>query len=74
MAENQDSHPIRLAPQGATVEERLHWYEHHLALLWDQVWWLSLTPEARANWEAQGFAAPISQFYGRSEPFPWENR
>jgi hypothetical protein len=67
-------HPIQTTPKGATVEERLHWYEHHLAMLWDQVWWMNLPPEQRAEYEAQGFTAPVLKFYDRDDPFPWSGR
>lgn len=36
----------------------------HLIALHDQVWWLSLSPEQRAEYENQGFSAPIEHFYG----------
>jgi hypothetical protein len=57
-----ERHPIEDAPR-LPIERRIQLLEIHLAMLWDQVWWLSLTPEQRAAYEAQGFTAPIEQFY-----------
>jgi hypothetical protein len=62
----EERHPIEVNPPGIDDKQRIHILECALAELWDQVWWLSLTPEARAAYEAQGFAAPIQKFYGRS--------
>lgn len=63
-------HPIQVCPPDTTAMERLHWLELHLAMLWDQVWWMSLPVEQRAEYEKQGFTAPIEKFYGRSDPWP----
>ena len=60
-----DTHPIEHCPAGKTPEERIAWLELHLAELWDQVWWMNLPPEKRAEYESQGFRAPIERFYGR---------
>lgn len=66
-----DRHPILAGgPQGATLEERVHWLELHAAMLWDQVWWMALPEARRAAYEAEGFTAPIGRFYGRGEPWP----
>lgn len=36
----------------------------HVAQLWDQVWWLSLTPEMRDHYRMTGgHTNPIRQFY-----------
>lgn len=67
---SQDKHPIEDNPRGKTHLQRVRWLEIHLAEAWDQLWWLSLTPEKRAEYEAQGFTAPIQQFYGRDMPWP----
>lgn len=63
---NPENHPILECPPCADAE-RIRWLEMHLAMLWDQVWWLSLKPEIRAEWEAKGFSSPIQQFYGRDD-------
>jgi len=57
-----DRHPIRERPD-LPIERRVQLLEQHLARLWDAVWWLSLPPEQRAAYEAEGFTAPIQQFY-----------
>lgn len=57
-----ERHPIRERPD-LPVELRLQHLEIHLAQLWDHVWWLSLPLERRADYEAQGFTAPIVTFY-----------
>lgn len=44
-------------------EDRLRFLEEHLAQLWDQVWWLSLPPERRDAYRAEGFTDPILHFY-----------
>lgn len=68
---HEDKHPIEvMGPPGATTDERVHWLELHLALLWDQVWWMALSEERRKGYEAEGFQAPIKQFYGRGDPWP----
>lgn len=57
-----DDHPIKECPP-LPVERRVQLLEIHLAMLWDQVWWMNLPPEKRAEYEAQGFRAPIEHFY-----------
>jgi hypothetical protein len=57
-----ERHPIEDAPR-LPIERRIQLLEIYLAQIWDQVWWMSLTPEQRADYEAQGFTAPIEQFY-----------
>lgn len=59
-----EAHPILDTPT-ATLEQRVRWLELHLAEAWDQLWWLSLSPERRVQYEAEGFPAPIQSFYGR---------
>jgi hypothetical protein len=61
----EDEHPITDNPVGVPLEQQLREARHLLAELWDQVWWLSLPPERRAEYESQGFTAPIQKFYGR---------
>jgi hypothetical protein len=58
-----DRHPIQDNPP-LSLERRIHLLEIYLGRLWDQVWWMSLSVEERAEWEAQGYTAPIQQFYG----------
>lgn len=58
-----DVHPIQDAPPNKTLVERVHFLECALGMLWDQVWWMNLTAEKRAEYEAQGFRAPIRRFY-----------
>ena len=65
-----DKHPITVCPADATLEQRVHWLELHLAMLWDQVWWMALPEDRRKGYEAEGFKAPIDRFYGRSDPWP----
>lgn len=57
-----ETHPIAVSP-ALPLEQRVRLLEDYLGQLWDQVWWLSLTPEARAEHEANGFRAPIAAFY-----------
>jgi hypothetical protein len=45
------------------LQDRVRLLECKLAQLWDQVWWMSLPPERRAGYEAEGFTAPIERFY-----------
>ena len=57
-----ERHPIqdgRYIP----IADRVRLLECKLAQLWDQVWWMSLPPERRAGYEAEGFTAPIERFY-----------
>jgi len=49
------------------VDRRVQLLEQLVAQLWDQVWWMNLAPEARAEYERQGFTAPIERFYGVKE-------
>lgn len=55
-------HPIQDSPD-LPLERRVQLLEIHLAMLWDQVWWMQLPPEKRAEYEGQGFKAPIERFY-----------
>ena len=57
-----ERHPVQERPD-LTPERRCQILEVHLAQLWDQVWWLSLTPEQRAAYDKEGFQAPIARFY-----------
>lgn len=52
----KERHPITYPMSMDLLAEKV-------AQLWDQVWWLSLPPEKRAEYEAQGFVAPIQTFY-----------
>lgn len=63
----KEIHPIQIGRQDRTLEERVAHLERHLAALWDQVWWISLPPERRAGYEAEGYTAPILTFYQESE-------
>ena len=65
-----DKHPITVCPSGLTLEQRVHWLEAHLSMLWDQVWWMALPEDRRKGYEAEGFTAPIDRFYGRDEAWP----
>jgi hypothetical protein len=53
-----DRHPIPDRPD-LPLDERVAYLELKLAQLWDQVWWLSLPPEKRAEYAVQGFTAPV---------------
>jgi hypothetical protein len=57
-----ERHPIQESPR-LPLERRVQLLEIHLAQIWDAVWWLSLSPERRAAYEAEGFTAPIQRFY-----------
>lgn len=57
-----EQHPVQECPP-VTPERRCQLLEIFVAQLWDQVWWLSLSPEQRREYEAQGFTAPIERFY-----------
>lgn len=62
------THPIQdplidpLTGKPATPERERQLMRIYLAQLWEQVWWLSLSPEKRAEYEAQGNKAPIEDF------------
>lgn len=58
----KEIHPIQESPL-LPLERRVQLLEIHLAMLWDQVWWMNLPAEKRAEYEAQGFSAPILKFY-----------
>jgi hypothetical protein len=60
-----DVHPIQDNPPDKTLLERVHFLEVALGRLWDQVWWMQLTAEKRAEYEREGFTAPIRNFYER---------
>lgn len=58
-------HPI-LERQDLPLERRVQLLEMYLAQLWDQVWWMNLQeidPARRAQYEREGFSAPIQKFY-----------
>lgn len=57
-----EKHPIEVSPH-LPVDERVRVLEAHLAQLWDQVWWMNLPEEKRAEYRAQGFTDPIEKFY-----------
>jgi hypothetical protein len=62
----RERHPIAQDPPQPTIASlvsELFQLKCLCAQLWDQVWWLSLPPERRADYEAQGFRDPIQQFY-----------
>lgn len=58
-----DEHPVKESPD-LPLERRVQLLEGFVAQLWDQVWWMQLSPDKRAEYEAQGFTAPIQKFYG----------
>ena len=58
-----ERHPIPDAPAGKSAMERIHHLETHLAMLWDQVWWMQLPCYRRWYYRLQGFRAPIRRFY-----------
>lgn len=58
----KERHPIHDSPPW-TLEQRVRHLELHLAMLWDHVWWMSLPPERRAEYEREGFPPPIDKFY-----------
>lgn len=62
-----EAHPIQERPD-LPVADRCRLLEIALAQLWDQVWWLSLSPEVRQGYEAQGFTSPILAFYTETDP------
>jgi hypothetical protein len=57
-----DIHPIADAPDWP-LEKRVHYLEIALAKLWDQVWWMQLPEDRRKQYQAEGFTAPIANFY-----------
>jgi hypothetical protein len=59
----RERHPLETAPAGKSAEERLRILEEHLAMLWDQVWWLSLPVERRDAYRAEGYSDPVQKFY-----------
>lgn len=63
-----ERHPVQvLTGAGLPDAERIALLERNLARLWDQVWWMQLSPEKRAQYEADGHRAPISNFYEPTE-------
>ena len=59
---NSERHPIQDS-SGLSMDARIRHLEVYLARLWDHVWWISLPPEVRAQYESEGFTAPIEHFY-----------
>jgi len=57
-----EQHPVR-ERFDLPIERRVQLLEQLLAMLWDQVWWMALPAERRAQYEAEGFRAPIERFY-----------
>lgn len=62
-----ERHPIEERPD-LPLEERIRHLEIHFAQLWDQVWWMNLPEDRRKAYEAEGFKAPIQEFYREREP------
>jgi len=58
-----ERHPIQDTPPNKTLMERVRHLELHLAMLWDQVWWMNLPVEQRGKYRAEGFTDPIEKFY-----------
>lgn len=50
-------HPVQERPD-LPYERRMQILEQLVAQIFDVVWWMNLTPEERAEYEAQGFTAP----------------
>lgn len=65
-----ENHPIQIERPDATQEQRILWLEHHVAMLWDQVWWMNLPPDQRAAYQREGYSDPIQAFYDRDDPWP----
>jgi hypothetical protein len=61
-----EAHPVPERPPGKSEEQRIWHLEQIVAQLWDQVWWLSLSPERRAGYQREGFTDPITVWYGRT--------
>ena len=59
---NTERHPIQDSPP-IPIEDRVRLLECRLAQLWDMTWWMALPADRRAGYEAEGFTAPIAQFY-----------
>ena len=57
-----DEHPI-IEGRDAPIEERVLYLEAHLAMVWDQIWWMSLPFWRRWLYAAFGYRAPIQSFY-----------
>lgn len=57
-----ERHPVQESPP-LPIEDRVRLLEHHLARLWDEVWWVTLPWYKRMYWRLQGFRAPIAHFY-----------
>lgn len=57
-----ERHPIEERPD-LPLPQQIQRLTIRCAQLWDQVWWLSLPPAERAEYERQGFTAPILRFY-----------
>lgn len=61
-----ERHPIAESPT-LPLARRVQLVEIALARLWDQVWWMSLAPEQREAYRAEGFGDPIEHFYIEDE-------
>lgn len=59
-------HPVQERDELDTTT-RIRVLEQLVARLWDQLWWVCLPPEKRAEYEAEGYRAPIERFYNDSE-------
>jgi hypothetical protein len=62
--DHPDKHPIEVARQDLTLEQRIAFLEEYVARHHDQLWWMQLQPRQREHYEQQGFRAPIQHFYG----------
>lgn len=59
----QDVHPIRQGEHERSLNERMAELEYAVSILWDQVWWLSISQEDRDKYAKEGYSDPIKQFY-----------
>jgi hypothetical protein len=60
--ERPERHPIVQCPP-VSLERRVQLLEHHLAQLWDEVWWHQLPWYRRAFYALIGYRSPITRFY-----------
>lgn len=60
--EREEWHPIQVCPP-LSIEERVNILEDRMAHVWDEVWWLSLSPWRRWVYRLLGYPAPIRRFY-----------
>lgn len=61
-AEPPERYPVRQRPD-LSLEQQLEALREHVALMHDQLWWVSLPWWKRLAWRLMGFPAPIRRFY-----------